>query len=71
MKANDPATIGGGPGGYVAAARNAQFGMTVACIEGHGALGGTCINPKVASVGQTQEALKKALLDALTRAIHA
>jgi dihydrolipoamide dehydrogenase len=36
--------IGGGPGGYVAAIRAAQLGMTVACVEKRGALGGTCLN---------------------------
>lgn len=36
--------IGGGPGGYVAAIRAAQLGLKVACVEGRGALGGTCLN---------------------------
>lgn len=36
--------IGGGPGGYVAAIRAAQLGLKVACIEGRGSLGGTCLN---------------------------
>ena len=36
--------VGGGPGGYVAAIRAAQLGMTVACVEKRGALGGTCLN---------------------------
>ena len=36
--------IGGGPGGYVCAIRAAQLGMKVACVEGRGALGGTCLN---------------------------
>ncbi|MBM3511989.1 MAG: dihydrolipoyl dehydrogenase [Alphaproteobacteria bacterium] len=40
----DLVVIGGGPGGYVAAIRAAQLGMTVACVEGRGALGGTCLN---------------------------
>ncbi|AZV80974.1 dihydrolipoyl dehydrogenase (plasmid) [Parasedimentitalea marina] len=44
MTAYDLVVIGGGPGGYVAAIRAAQLGMTVACIEGRGALGGTCLN---------------------------
>ncbi|TPX32473.1 dihydrolipoyl dehydrogenase [Synchytrium microbalum] len=35
---------GGGPGGYVAAIKAAQLGMKTACIEGRGALGGTCLN---------------------------
>ncbi len=40
----DLIVIGGGPGGYVAAIRAAQLGLKVACIEGRGALGGTCLN---------------------------
>lgn len=41
--------IGGGPGGYEAAIRAGQLGMSVACIEkrvhkGEPALGGTCLN---------------------------
>ncbi|WP_170771599.1 dihydrolipoyl dehydrogenase [Ruegeria lacuscaerulensis] len=44
MNIYDLIVIGGGPGGYVAAIRAAQLGMKVACIEGRGALGGTCLN---------------------------
>lgn len=44
MSAYDLIVIGGGPGGYVAAIRAAQLGLRVACIEGRGALGGTCLN---------------------------
>ncbi|KIC40658.1 dihydrolipoamide dehydrogenase [Ruegeria sp. ANG-R] len=40
----DVIVIGGGPGGYVAAIRAAQLGLKVACVEGRGALGGTCLN---------------------------
>ena len=40
----DLIVIGGGPGGYVAAIRAARLGLTVACVEGRGALGGTCLN---------------------------
>ena len=40
----DVVVIGGGPGGYVAAIRAAQPGLNVACVEGRGALGGTCLN---------------------------
>ncbi len=40
----DLIVIGGGPGGYVAAIRAAQLGMTVACVEKRGTLGGTCLN---------------------------
>ncbi|PIW26770.1 MAG: dihydrolipoyl dehydrogenase [Rhodospirillales bacterium CG15_BIG_FIL_POST_REV_8_21_14_020_66_15] len=42
--AYDLVVIGGGPGGYVAAIRAAQLGMKTACVEGRGALGGTCLN---------------------------
>lgn len=50
MKDNyDLVVIGGGPGGYEAAIRAGQLGMSVACIEkrvykGEPALGGTCLN---------------------------
>ena len=46
----DVAVIGAGPGGYIAAIRAAQHGLSVACIDdytsaaGHPALGGTCVN---------------------------
>ena len=40
----DVIVIGGGPGGYVCAIRCAQLGLKVACVEGRGALGGTCLN---------------------------
>ncbi len=40
----DLIVIGAGPGGYVCAIRAAQLGMKVACVEGRGALGGTCLN---------------------------
>jgi dihydrolipoamide dehydrogenase len=40
----DLIVIGGGPGGYVAAIKAAQLGMSVACVEKRGALGGTCLN---------------------------
>ena len=44
MSSFDLVVIGGGPGGYVAAIRAAQLGLKVACVEGRGALGGTCLN---------------------------
>ncbi|WP_306115598.1 MULTISPECIES: dihydrolipoyl dehydrogenase [unclassified Roseovarius] len=44
MSDYDLIVIGGGPGGYVAAIRAAQLGLKVACVEGRGALGGTCLN---------------------------
>ena len=36
--------IGAGPGGYVAAIRAAQLGLTVAIVEKEKTLGGTCLN---------------------------
>ena len=36
--------IGSGPGGYVAAIRAAQLGLSVAIIEKYSTLGGTCLN---------------------------
>ena len=39
----DLAVLGGGPGGYVAAIRAAQLGMSVACIDENSHLGGTCL----------------------------
>ncbi len=50
MKNYDVIVIGAGPGGYVAAIRCAQLGLSVACVEswskknGDTALGGTCLN---------------------------
>jgi len=44
MSEYDLIVIGGGPGGYVAAIRAAQLGLKTACVEGRGALGGTCLN---------------------------
>lgn len=50
MSDYDVVVIGAGPGGYVAAIRCAQLGMSVACVdawensEGEPALGGTCLN---------------------------
>ena len=44
MAAFDLVVIGGGPGGYVAAIRAAQLGMSVACVEKRATLGGTCLN---------------------------
>ena len=46
----DVVVIGAGPGGYVAAIRCAQLGMSVACVDewknsqGKPSLGGTCLN---------------------------
>ncbi|WP_095158880.1 dihydrolipoyl dehydrogenase [Pseudomonas sp. Irchel 3E13] len=44
MKSYDVLIIGGGPGGYNAAIRAGQLGLSVACIEGRSTLGGTCLN---------------------------
>lgn len=50
MKNYDVVVIGAGPGGYVAAIRAAQLGLSTACIEGwldkegKPVLGGTCLN---------------------------
>ncbi|MEM7178918.1 MAG: dihydrolipoyl dehydrogenase [Pseudomonadota bacterium] len=44
MSDYDIVIIGGGPGGYVCAIRAAQLGLKTACVEGRGALGGTCLN---------------------------
>jgi dihydrolipoamide dehydrogenase len=46
----DVVVIGAGPGGYIAAVRSAQLGLSTACVEGWKnpagelALGGTCLN---------------------------
>jgi dihydrolipoamide dehydrogenase len=50
MSSFDVVVIGGGPGGYIAAIRAAQLGLSTACIDewkagdGKPALGGTCTN---------------------------
>jgi len=40
----DVVIIGGGPGGYNAAIRAGQLGLSVACVEKRVTLGGTCLN---------------------------
>jgi dihydrolipoamide dehydrogenase len=40
----DVVIIGGGPGGYVAAIRAAQLGLSTVCVEYEKTLGGTCVN---------------------------
>jgi dihydrolipoamide dehydrogenase len=40
----DVAIIGGGPAGYTAAIRGAEYGLKVALIEKSNALGGTCLH---------------------------
>jgi dihydrolipoamide dehydrogenase len=44
MAAYDVVIIGGGPGGYNAAIRAGQLGLSVACVEMRETLGGTCLN---------------------------
>jgi dihydrolipoamide dehydrogenase len=44
MAAYDLVVIGAGPGGYTAAIRAAQLGMSVAVVEKDPTLGGTCLN---------------------------
>ena len=36
--------VGGGPAGYTGAIRAGQLGLSVACVESRGTLGGTCLN---------------------------
>ena len=43
MISPDVLVIGGGPGGYVAAIRAAQLGLSTVCIEKERTLGGTCL----------------------------
>ncbi len=43
-KSYDLIIIGAGPGGYVAAIRGAQLGMSVAVVEKRDTLGGVCLN---------------------------
>jgi dihydrolipoamide dehydrogenase len=43
-KSADVVIIGGGPGGYVAAIRAAQLGLSTVCVEVDKTLGGTCVN---------------------------
>ncbi len=43
MPNHDLIIIGAGPGGYVAAIRAAQLGLSVACVDDNAQLGGTCL----------------------------
>ena len=43
MSTYDVVVIGSGPGGYVAAIRAAQLGLSTVCIEKE-SLGGVCLN---------------------------
>lgn len=43
MNTFDLVVIGAGPGGYVAAIRAAQLGLSVACVDDNPQLGGTCL----------------------------
>jgi len=40
---HDVVILGAGPGGYVAAIRAAQLGLSVGCVEKEKTLGGTCV----------------------------
>lgn len=40
---HDVVVVGGGPGGYVAAIRAAQLGLSAACIDENDRFGGTCL----------------------------
>jgi len=44
MQSCDLVVIGAGPGGYVAAIRGAQLGLSVTLVEKDATLGGTCLN---------------------------
>ena len=44
MAAFDLLVIGSGPGGYIAAIRGAQLGLTTALVEKDPLLGGTCLH---------------------------
>jgi dihydrolipoamide dehydrogenase len=44
MAASDLVVIGAGPGGYIAAIRAAQLGLSVTLVEKDASLGGTCLN---------------------------
>jgi dihydrolipoamide dehydrogenase len=44
MTTHDVAIIGAGPGGYVAAIRCAQLGLSAVLVDRNPALGGTCLN---------------------------
>jgi len=44
VESPDVVVIGGGPGGYVAALRAAQLGLSTVCVEMDKTLGGTCVN---------------------------
>ncbi len=44
MTTTDLVILGGGPGGYVAALRAAQLGLSTVCVEYDKTLGGTCVN---------------------------
>lgn len=44
QQTTDVLVLGGGPGGYVAAIRAAQLGLSTVCVEKEKTLGGTCVN---------------------------
>ena len=66
MEKFDVIVIGSGPGGYVAAIRCAQLGLSTAIVEKYNTLGGTCLNvgciPSKALL-DSSEHFKTALLD--------
>ena len=43
-KSYDVAVVGGGPGGYVAAIKAKQLGLSTVCIDKRDRPGGTCLN---------------------------
>lgn len=54
----DMVVIRGGPGGYVAAIKEAQLRFKTACVEKRGPLGGTCLNGGcILSMGITSKGL--------------
>lgn len=69
----DVVVLGGGPGGYVAAIRAAQLGLSTVCVEMDKTLGGTCVNvgciPSKALL-QSSEHFEFARLHAAEHGIH-
>jgi len=67
MTQYDLIVIGAGPGGYVAAIRAAQLGLSVACIDRFKELGGTCLRvgciPSKAMLESTERFEQLAHLD--------
>eukprot|EP01037_Dinobryon_pediforme_P015595 gene15595-15742_t len=64
--------IGAGPGGYVAAIRAAQLGLSVIVVDKRAQAGGTCLNVGFENVRLDLKAMlarKDAIIDELTRGI--